>query len=88
MLPLSKFCVHPNNVLTADASDLGFKAGQIPGEQLYDDACDFGLKIKSDKTGKVFMFFLNDDPEISAEYWNYLPTDKKCPVPYVTIWND
>jgi hypothetical protein len=86
MIPLSKFCVHPNKVLTAEASDLGFKAGQIPGEQLYEDACDFGIKIKSDKTGKVFSFYLDD--AYMPDFWTYFPTDKKCPVPYVTILND
>lgn len=29
----------------ADASELGFKPGEVPGGQLYDDACDVGITL-------------------------------------------
>ena len=46
-----------HKVLLTEASDLGMRPGQT-WDQLYDDACDIGIALKSHKTGAVTHWFL------------------------------
>lgn len=76
------------NTFTADASDLGpaFALGRI-----WDDACDEGFSIVSEKTQRVAVFALYDhdeDAEGDVCGWWF-----KCVTPGLThlkavIWND
>lgn len=38
-------------LMFAEASTLGFRAGEVPGGQLYDDACDEGITLISHRSG-------------------------------------
>lgn len=45
--------------------------------QIYDDACDVGLKLVSDKTGKEVVFYLDTedrDGENEIQGWRLKPT--------------
>jgi hypothetical protein len=79
--------------LIAEASDLD----NLHLQQLYDDACDVGFAVKSEKTGKVVVFsmtspFYNDEREIQG--WHYVPTCESfrnvpgCQGMEATIFND
>jgi hypothetical protein len=55
-----KFRVSPTTrSLVAEASDLGYAPGMIPGARLYNDACDWGMAVRSTRTGKVVRFVLH-----------------------------
>lgn len=85
-------------VFSADASDLQDRHIQ----QLYDDACDVGLAIRSTKTGTVITYFLSEtnrkqyDPAEQPEIvsWEYLPLPEdvrkhpECAKTKVFIFND
>jgi hypothetical protein len=50
----SQFNYHPGeNLLTADASDLGTIGGRV-----YDDACDVGFTVVSARTGAARIFVM------------------------------
>ena len=53
-IPACKFTWN-NTVGTAMASDLGFRAGQVPYRQIYDDACDIGLVLVGRRESKIFL---------------------------------
>ena len=65
-------------------------------EQIYDDACDVGFKVKSEKTGKVITFVMKapfrHDEELAG--WIYVPTSDsfrnvpECQGMEATIFND
>jgi dipeptidyl aminopeptidase/acylaminoacyl peptidase len=69
-------------------------------ERIYDDACDVGFAVKSEKTGAVVVFVMTspiyhgegEDREISG--WNYEPADfsirqyPSCLGMKATIFND
>jgi hypothetical protein len=83
---LSKFTVHFGNELSAEASELGYCPGEVPGKRIWQDSCDLGLKIKSDKTGKVFTFLFHKYmPNMAG--WIYIPYEKGCPCPTLSIYN-
>lgn len=74
--------------LSTFASDLGQRN---PLYQLYLDACDEGISIRSHKTNKVEVFCLvreetNSDNDLVA--WHFNPVDAACPVKHVVIFND
>lgn len=87
-LDLEKFSMH-EKTLVAEASDLQW-AGMM---QLYDDACDVGIFIRSHKTGKVEAFYHSDtdmshDGEDVAG-WRFKPCNRKLTtVTEVLIIND
>jgi hypothetical protein len=67
-----------SQTFTADASDLGFKPGLIPGE----------ISLTSGRTGKVTSFvldFIEEDGSLKFEAWN--PTLKALGVK-IHIFND
>lgn len=54
-------------------SDLGIKADQVFG-QLYADACDEGILIRSEKTGKIAAYALHHteiDADGDTQFWEF-----------------
>lgn len=87
-LPLDRFDL-TNGILIAEASDLQW-AGLM---QLYDDACDVGIFIRSHKTGKVEAFHFStcertpDGEDIAG--WLFKPCNRNLTkVKEVLILND
>ena len=82
--------------LIAEASDLDNRHL----ERLYDDACDIGFAVKSEKTGNVVVFVMQspiyhgegEDRELTG--WQYVPTSEsfrnvpECQGLEATIFND
>jgi hypothetical protein len=64
--------------LVGEASDMGNRHLQL----LYDNACDFGFAVRSEKTGKVVTFVMTspfyvgegEDRELIG--WHYVPTSE------------
>lgn len=87
------------NTLTADASDLGLTAavmaltGKVPYSQVFDDAADAGIAIRSQRTGKLAIYTLKDvdvkEGEVRA--WEYTPARKHesmlCPKGDIAPWD-
>lgn len=80
---------------TAEASDLDNRHL----EQIYDDSCDVGLKIKSEKTGVVITYYMERPhytfgTERELSHWTYLPCSEdvrkhpECADTKVIIFND
>lgn len=86
---LSKFgWERANRCIHADASELGVSPGRIPASQLWNDSCDIGVIIESDKTGKSIEFILNEK-ESDAMCWYYEPLrSANSPIDRVMIFND
>jgi hypothetical protein len=82
-----------DDTFTAEASD--FK-GHNYERQIYDDACDIGIAIKSSVTGKVMKFHLHDtkiDNDNDILFWEYHPCSEDARDPKlknlkVIIFND
>jgi hypothetical protein len=75
-----------NTVGTAMASDLGYRAGQIPVHQIYDDACDEGLVVIGRKENKIFKFSrAMKDGEGDILGWLFQSSDYKFSL---SIFND
>jgi hypothetical protein len=74
--------------LFAEASCLRIPVGKSPCERLFDDACDIGIKIKSDNTGRIINFIL-DEEKSASHVWVFSPLQsEKSPVHEVAIYND
>lgn len=82
-----------DKTLTAEASDLNNKHLQ----QIYNDACDVGFAIRSNKTGKVVTYYMTHeekDNEGDIKWWIYEPTPEslrrvnECLGTKVMIFND
>lgn len=60
--------------MVVEASDLGLKPG-FKFEQIYDDACDVGLTMKSHVTGREITFFLQEEIRSADELqgWQLKP---------------
>jgi len=65
--------------------------------QIYDDACDVGFEIKSEKTGNNVKFYMDQeftDNEGDLQYWTFKPLEvevNKTPAlrgMVVTVFND
>lgn len=72
--------------LTSEASDLnGFGPGQ-----LWNDACDIGIAVRSPRTDRVERFYLDKvlsrDNEVQG--WELKPVDPKCRVKKIIVFND
>jgi hypothetical protein len=87
---LSKFNHWPlNKELNQEASILGLRPGFVPGSKLWQDSCDFGIMVESDKTGKVFIFTLDKIlGEEDVHGWEFSSYEKDCPIEKVVIFND
>ena len=81
----------------SEASDLGNNHLQ----KLYDDSCDVGLVIRSEKTQKSVTYYLDhieyhrlDKLTMDATSWEYRPTTEsirevpECKGTSVTVFND
>lgn len=84
-------------LLTAEDSDLRNRAfdGTYPWlVQLYSDACDRGVVIRSTKTGTIHIFVLDESKGQNEDYsgghdsWYFTPVDVHCPIKQVIIFND
>lgn len=76
-------------VIFADASDLGFRAGQVPGGRLYDDACDEGITVINHRNGMHTHWFRSDDIVIGDEVqgWTYkISPETVAKVPHMKGW--
>ena len=97
VFPSSRFTYCADTkTLVAEASDLN----DLHLQRLYDDACDVGLAIKSDRTGAVVIYVMSktlyhgneDEREISG--WEYVPSYAStrafpdCIGTRLTIFND
>ena len=65
-------------LMVAEASDLGLRPGHV-WEQLYDDACDVGIALRSHKTGVVTTWYLCEgdtvkDADGDILWWVLKPT--------------
>ena len=88
--------VSEKKVFVADASDLDNRHL----EKIYDDACDVGFAMKSEKTGKVITFVMESpfhtqtDDERELAGWHYVPTSEsfrnvpECQGMEAKIFND
>lgn len=49
-------------------------------EQIYPDACDQGIRLRSEVTGKVATYYVDctDTYEGEVQGWNLLPTPETC----------
>ena len=57
----------------ANASDLGYRAGESPSQQLYDDAADRGVALFNPSSGNTTHWY--ETLSSSGEYsWEYRPT--------------
>lgn len=81
-----KFSVHCTGgriSLVTELSDL-LPSQTIHAQRLYDDACDVGLAVKSEKTGRVATFVMSsvDEREGEVSGWTYTPTrETSCAMP-------
>lgn len=91
----SSFFTWSQGVAHAEASDMENRHLQ----PLYDDACDVGFAIKSDKTGEVVTYVMErpvydegEDHELLE--WRYVPTNESirkvpaCANSKAVIYND
>ena len=84
VFPTDAFGVYPEDkTMSCEASTLGIRS---PEYQLYDDACDVGICLRSHKTGKLASFYVYDvDKDASDEDiygWHLKPCPeslRKCP---------
>lgn len=89
-LPLNKF-YYANGNMSAQASDFGpLRDGFWWLQQIYPDAADMGIAVKSHKTGKVEIFTFEGEYHQEGEccYWHFKPVNPKCKVKQVLIYND
>lgn len=42
--------------LSCDASDLGFRAGELPMERIFNDAADAGVAVRNPTTGRICIY--------------------------------
>lgn len=66
---------HMSKVGSAEASDLGYRAGQVPMGQLYDDACDLGITLSNVHTTHWYFVDAMYSGDDHVEGWIYAP----CP---------
>lgn len=58
--------------LAAEASDLGYHGPH----QIYDDACDVGIAIRSERTGELVRYYLSGEDSLDGEDvagWHFKP---------------
>ena len=84
---LKKFTyIESLKAIVAEASELGYKPGVIPGEQVFPDSCDYGLAVESPKTGRIIRFLFEERDD---EKFIYKPYKRdNSPVKELIIYND
>jgi hypothetical protein len=89
-LPLERFTFKSGR-LVAELSDLGIRAGQNFIQQIWNDACDEGIAIRSHHTNKVERFYFSStdkDREGDIAGFRFKPCNPKCKVQEVLLIND
>lgn len=73
--------------MTTFASDLPNR-GRF--ERIYPDACDVGLRIRSEKTGRsvTFAVYRQEIRDGDLCYWELRPIGPNAPNVKMRIWND
>lgn len=75
----SEFSYHKESkTFSAELSDFNGRVRKFFG-QIYDDACDVGLEVVSNKTGKSVKFYLSEeetDTEGELCLYRFLPLDE------------
>lgn len=65
------------HLMFAEASELGFRPGVIPGGRLYDDACDAGITLTSHLTNAVTHWFHAESEDVVSDgethVWRFKP---------------
>lgn len=94
-MPLERFSWNPTDgKLVSEASDFGpMRQGLWWLGQLYEDACDAGIAIRSHKTGQVQQFVLvetlySKDEDRELYGWRFAPLQPNSRVREVLIFND
>ena len=87
--PISLFAWVKPNQLVAEASTLGFPVGKPPYEQLYNDACDVGIRIQGNKSVR-FRFLEEEvnDYDNQLMSWKFVPMEDAGEIKELTIFND
>lgn len=89
-LPLERFTFTADRTLVAELSDFNLK--YLAMHRIYDDACDVGIAIRSHHTGKVEIFYFdNEDRSADGEDiagYNFKPVNQNCKVKNVLLIND
>lgn len=69
-----------SKLLFTEMSDLGFRAGQLPFKQLYDDAADEGIALLNPRTGSVTYWYVVAEvrEEGDITMWVLQPTTESC----------
>ena len=73
--------------LVAEISDLGNPRFQA----IYSDACDVGIAVRSERTGRVVRFALSRsvcDAEGDVQCWELAPVDPDSGIINMTLFND
>jgi hypothetical protein len=75
-----KFTFHtPTKTFVAEASDFGSSFEDL-FSRVYDDACDVGFKLRSDKTGKEVIYYFEkeerDNVENELVAWVFTPASE------------
>lgn len=86
----SLFIVYKKKTLVGYISDLG---GVNIFSRIYDDSCDVGFKVKSEKTGNIVDFSLVSEEKREGETicWKFNPIYSNNPIVNgveVVIYND
>lgn len=90
-LDLTKFHFDPKTAtMSAEVSDLGISPNEDFIKPIYNDACDVGIAVRSDLTGRVekFSFIDMDSDGEDVHGWWFAPVNPQCRVKRVLIIND
>ena len=77
ILAVHRFYTHVGTkVKSAEASELGFKPGEVPGGRLYDDACDSGITLNVMGTDVYTHWYEGEAQHFQGEVtaWVFHPT--------------
>lgn len=76
----------------ADASELGFKPGETPGERIWNHSMDYGFILKSPRTGNELPFTydaqVRDDEKNEVLAWKYVANTPDNRILELVIHND
>jgi len=69
-----------------DASDLGYRAGELPCAQIFDDACDVGFWVQGTRTRMLFVLSKElRDGEGELTGWKFTSCDPKPVAPALSV---
>jgi hypothetical protein len=66
---------HKHKEMVTEASTLGIPAGHPTATQLYDDACDVGIVLRSHTTNKLAHWYLEEEEAVDGDLllWKFKP---------------